>query len=90
MTTKQDANQRYACLRRGRIYNYGSRAFTNGKWMPVSKAEYDHLKEHAVDMVSVKEASGTIGETRAKFEFRVGPPNDDGDTAPPSPRNRSR
>ena len=90
MTTKEDANQRYACLRRGRIYNYGSRAFMNGKWMPITRAEYEHLKENAVDQVSVKESSGTHGETRAKFEFRVGPPSDDDAAAPPSPRTRSR
>lgn len=54
-----------AMLVRGNVYFLGNKRFDHGKPVKITKAEYDHLKEHAVDHFSVENEKFS----KAKFEF---------------------
>lgn len=63
------AKQILARLVRGQVYFLGNKEFRNGVAVEVTKAERNHLEEHAVDLVTVTQGDEAEPEERPKFDF---------------------
>lgn len=76
------AKQIMAKLVRGKVYYLGNKLFRAGEAVAVTKAERNHLEEHAQDAVTVSQGDSTQAEDRAKFDFEeVDVPSDDAGVA---------